>query len=344
MYDKIKSLYKKNQYFQRNTMKSFLLEKIGAVSDDENSILSGLDIDRTIYTGAPDFIVNADKLLKGGQNIAVRTHTRFTDFPEHKHNYLEMMIVLSGKITHIIAGESVTLTKGDILILNKHVSHSIKRASTHDIGVNIIISDGFVESLSADLAYSVFSEMVLQNSKVGGSGIYLCFGSDGNTQIENIIENLLFELIEYSADDKILRYTTALLFDYLSRKSKKLLKLASRIPDKNGLRRREILGYIQSNYKTATLTELAERMFLTPPYLSKTINDVFGKGFKELLFEERMRRAIELVTKSNVPIGAVIESIGYENESYFHKEFKKHTGMTPLKMRKQSRSERDGAV
>ena len=325
-------------------MESFLLEKISMVSDEENAILSGLEIDRTLYTGARDFVVNADKLLKGGRSISVRTHTRFTEFPEHKHNYLEMMIVLSGSITHVIAGETVTLTKGDILILNKHVSHSIKRAGALDIGVNIIISDSFVESLSEDLADTVFSEMAEQNSKLGGSGIYLCFGSDGNTQIENIIENLLFELIEYSADDRILRYTTALLFDYLTRKSKKLLKIASRTPDKNGMRRREILSYIQSNYKAATLTELSKRMYLTAPYLSKMINDVFGKGFKELLFEERMRRAVDLITKSNIPIGNIIESVGYENESYFHKEFKKHTGMTPLKMRKQSRSERGGAV
>ena len=159
-------------------MESFLLEKISMVSDEENAILSGLDIDRTLYTGARDFVVNADKLLKGGRSISVRTHTRFTEFPEHKHNYLEMMIVLSGSITHVIAGETVTLTKGDILILNKHVSHSIKRAGALDIGVNIIISDSFVESLSEDLADTVFSEMAEQNSKLGGSGIYLCFGSD----------------------------------------------------------------------------------------------------------------------------------------------------------------------
>ena len=324
-------------------MEKFLLEKIGTVTDEENAILSGLHIDRTIYTGAPDFIINADKLLRGGRSIAVRTHTRFTDFPTHKHNYLEMMIVLSGSITHVIAGESVTLEKGDILVLNKHVSHSIKQAGVSDIGVNIIISDSFVESLSEDLSETVFSELVLHNSKLSGSGIYLCFGAEGNTQIENIIENLLFELTEYSADDKILRYTTALLFDYLSRKSKKLLKIASHTPDKKGLRRREILSYIQSNYKTASLTELAERTFLTAPYLSKLISDAFGKGFKELLLEERMRRAIDLITKSDMPIGQIIDSIGYENESYFHKEFKKHTGVTPLKMRKQGGEERSSS-
>ena len=50
-------------------------------------------------TGVEDFVERfqeADKLLRGGRSISVRTHTRFTDFPTHKHNYLEMMIVLSG--------------------------------------------------------------------------------------------------------------------------------------------------------------------------------------------------------------------------------------------------------
>ena len=320
-------------------MEEFLLKKLAMVTSEEEALLSGLDIDRNLYTARGEFIVNAGKLLQNGRSIAVRTHTRYTPFPEHKHNYLEMMIVLSGSITHVIADEELTLSRGDILILNKHVSHSIKRAETPDIGVNIIFSDSFIESLSAELDETVFSEMVNQNSKPSGSGIYLAFSSDGNRQIENIIENLLFELTEYTADDRILRYTTSLLFDYLSRKSKKLLRIASRTPDKNGMRRREILGYIQGNYRGASLTELASRMFLTPPYLSKLINDIFGKGFKELLFEERMRRATELIMNTDIPIGKIIESVGYENESYFHKEFKKQTGKTPLKARKTKRSD-----
>lgn len=315
-------------------MESFLLNKLAAITREEKEILSGSSLNRDIYANDGDFVIDADRILSGGRSIAVRTHTRYADFPEHKHNYLEMMIVLSGSILHTIAGEDLTLSRGDILILNKHVSHSIKKADTSDIGVNVIISDNFIESLAADLSETVFSELIRQNSISSGSGIYLCFSSNGNSQIDNIIENLLFELTEYTADDRILRYTTALLFEYLSRKSKKLLKIASRTPDKNGMRRREILGYIQGNFRNATLSELADKMFLTPPYLSKIINEIFGKGFKELLLDERIRRATELVVKTDIQIGEIIESVGYENESYFHKEFKKRTGLTPLKMRK----------
>ena len=315
-------------------MEEFLLKKISAVSEEEKRILSGELLDKRLYSTAADFVVDTDKMAHDGRDISIRTHTRYTDFPFHRHNYLEMMIVLSGNITHIISEEEITLTEGDIIVLNKHVSHAIKKTDTPDIGVNIIISDNFAKSLSGELSETVFSELAKQNSESDGNGIYLCFNTKGNKQISNIIENLLFELTEYSPDMQILRYTTGLLFEYLSKKSEKLLTHASTLPDRNATRRAAILGYIRSNYRDATLAELSEIMFLTAPYLSKITTELFGKSFKELLVEERMRKAHELITKTDLQIGDVISVVGYENESYFHREFKKRTGLTPLKMRK----------
>ena len=316
-------------------MDEFLLGQISMISEEEERILSGIPLDRELYTSNSDFVVSSDKMTGGMRDITVRTHTRYTSFPLHRHNYLEMMIVLSGNITNHISGETITLGEGDILILNKHVSHSIDRAETPDIGVNIILSDNFMDSLSKELAETVFSELAEQNAKSDGSGIYLCFSTKGNKQISNIIENLLFELLEYSSDMQILRYTTALLFDYLSRNSGTLLRIASRLPDRDGMRKSAILGYIRSNYRTATLKELSELIFLSAPYLSKIISEYFGKSFKELLFEERMARATEMIKKTGLPIGDIINSVGYENESYFHREFKRRTGKTPLSLRKE---------
>lgn len=317
-------------------MENFLIEKLSVVTDEEKGILSGSELDRGLYTADSDFIVHTDKLMHG-RDIAVRTHTRYTDFPLHRHNYLEVMIVLSGSITHEIQGESITLSDGDIIILNKHTSHSIKRADTLDIGVNVIISDGFAQSLASELSETVFSKLAEENARPDGKGVYLCFSTKGNKQIANIVENLLFELIEYSADMQILRGTTSLLFNYLSRKSGKLLKLASTIPDRDARRRAEILSYVRSNYLSATLAELSEIMFLTPPYLSKTVKALFGKSFKELLLDERIRRAGEMIRSTDLPISDVISSVGYENESYFHRQFKKIIGVTPLVYRKLER-------
>lgn len=68
------------------------------------------------------------------------------------------------------------------------------------------------------------------------------------------------------------------------------------------------------------------------------ISEYFGKSFKELLLDERMKRAEELVLKSEIPISRLIEAVGYENESYFHKEFKKRYGQSPLALRRQPKN------
>ncbi len=315
-------------------MEEYLLSKISAITEEEQQILAGAELERERYAVGADFIVTSGRITGKAKDITVRTHTRYVDFPMHKHNYLEVMIALSGSITHIIEGEELTLCKGDILILNKHISHSIKKADTYDIGVNVIIADSFMDSLSAELADTVFSQLIRENSKSEGAPTYLCFRTGENKQIGNIIENMLFELTEYRSDMKILRRTVSLLFDYLSLKSEKMLRASSYPADRESERKKTVAAYIKGNFRTATLSELSELMYLSSPYLSKLIKEYFGMSFKELLLRERIERARELFVKTQLPISDIIHSIGYENESYFHREYKKAVGKTPLASRK----------
>ena len=320
-------------------MEKFLIEKISKITDEERQLLSGTRLQAHRYSHGDDLsVVTTEKISKKPGDITVRTHTRYADFPLHKHNYLEMMIVLGGSVTHIIDGEEITLHKGDILVMNKHVAHSIKMADTPDIGVNIIISDSFAESLLAELSDTVFATLAKENSKNEGVGIYICFSTGENKQIENIIENMLFELTEYTTDIKVLRGTVGLLFDYLSLKSDKMMTKTNLSPGKDEERKKQIIAYIKENYQKASLENLSERLFLTPPYLSSLISKYFGCGFKQLLLSERINKAEELFIKSDLTIGEIINRVGYENQSYFHKEYKKAKGKSPLATRKAAKA------
>lgn len=50
-----------------------------------------------------------------------------------------------GSITHCIEGKELVLHKGDVLMLNQQVVHSIKRADYQDIGINFIALPEFFE-------------------------------------------------------------------------------------------------------------------------------------------------------------------------------------------------------
>lgn len=319
-------------------MEKYLLDILSRESEEEAGILGGEVLNRKIYTGGDEFVVNEARLFGPRRTISARTHTRYVDFPEHKHNYVEMMIVLSGSITHVIEGKELTLSKGEVLVMNKHLSHSVKRSGKDDIGVNVIMSDRFIDGVAAELSGTVFSSLIKENAKYEGAPIYLSFTTAGYKHVENIIENLLFELTERGEDAGIMTGTVSILLRYLSIENNKLLKGGNAIADKDEGRRMEILSYVKSSYRTASLSELSERLYLTVPYLSKITTELFGKSFKELVVDERMARAKAAFETTALSIGDIIRSVGYENESYFHREFKKRYGQTPLSIRKLART------
>ena len=160
-------------------MEKYILDILSRESEEESGILGGEVLNRKIYSGGEDFVVNEARLFGAGRGISARTHTRYTDFPLHRHNYVEMMIVLSGSITHRIDGEPFTLSTGEVLIMNKHVSHSVERSGKDDIGVNIIMSDRFIYGVTSELAGTVFSSLIKENAKENGSPIYLAFRTGG---------------------------------------------------------------------------------------------------------------------------------------------------------------------
>lgn len=315
-------------------MEEFLLKKLTALTNEElerYDMLAMGEIDEN------SIVINDARLTHGKSDIIVLPHTRYTPTPRHKHTYVEIMIVLSGEVSHTVGGTSVKLCAGDILFMNRHVIHSIEKTAEGDLAVNIIMTSAFLDVLTSELCNTVFFDFLKENAKPDGLGIYLHFRAGGKRQIENLVENILFELTEYQTSTAILTRSVALLFHYLSLKSRELLESGNASVDKENARRMEIMSYISENYRSASLTELADRLYLSAPYMSKTVKESFGKSFKELLVEERIKRARELFCTTDIPIGDIIRSLGYENESYFHREFKKRCGVTPLVMRRQAK-------
>ncbi len=315
-------------------MEKHLLELLSKLSDEEADILGGESLNKKIYSSGDKFIINNSRLFGSDGDIGVRTHTRYTAFPTHKHNYVEMMIVLQGCVRHNVDDEIIELSRGEILMLNKHMPHSIERSGEGDIGVNIIMSDRFISSMSAELSGTVFSSLMKENAKPDGKPMYLYFTSADKKYITNTIEDLLFELTGERADVAVMSKTVSLLLTYLSLENEELLKSGSEPQDKESRRKMEIVSYIKTNYRTASLTELGDRLYLSTPYLSKAVKLYFGKSFKELVVEQRLETAKHLLTTSSMPIGDIIRAVGYENESYFHRAFKARFGMAPLQIRK----------
>lgn len=320
-------------------MQRELLEKLKEITDEERAILSGEHhVKRELYTSGQDFTVDSKKMLKEGKLIAVRTHTRFIDFPVHRHNYIEVLYVCEGELVNIIDGRRVVVKKGELLFLNQFTRHEIQRAGENDIAINFMILPEFF-----DVAYTMagsnnvladFLVNVLRQNEEKGE--YLHFRVAEVLQIQNLLENMIYSLVTGRGDQNRINQTTmGLIFLYLL---DSVQYAEMRVPNQyENMISMTTLDYIEQNYKTATLTELCVRLHLPMHVLSKMIKKNTGFNFKELLQRKRMNKAIELMCETELPISDIIAAVGYENGSYFHRVFREKYHVTPRAFREINR-------
>ena len=81
----------------------------------------------------------------------------------------------------------------------------------------------------------------------------------------------------------------------------------------------------------------AEKLCLTPKYLSKLIRQASGRSAPDWIDSFVILEAKNLLKYSNISIKEIVFRLHFPNQSVFYKFFKTHAGMTPSEYRKSTR-------
>lgn len=101
---------------------------------------------------------------------------------------------------------------------------------------------------------------------------------------------------------------------------------------------RQIKRYINDNYaENLELSVLADRFGFSYHYLSSYFSRQTKEGFSEYLNKIRIEKAIDLLKESELPIAQISGEVGYADQSYFCRVFKRNTGETPSGYRRNHR-------
>ena len=91
-----------------------------------------------------------------------------------------------------------------------------------------------------------------------------------------------------------------------------------------------VLQYIREHFnEDLTLNTIAEKLFLNPGYISRTVKEQTGKNCTDIIAEFRIQRAVWLLENTGLYVYEVAEQVGYKNLKYFYRIFKKYTGKAP---------------
>lgn len=92
----------------------------------------------------------------------------------------------------------------------------------------------------------------------------------------------------------------------------------------------DIKNQLDTNYtELLQLDDLAKSYSFTKQYLNKMFKKEYQYPIHEYLLKTRMERAAYLLKNTSMDIKEITVSVGYSDQSYFSKVFKKHFGVSP---------------
>jgi AraC-like DNA-binding protein len=238
----------------------------------------------------------------------------------HKHESAEILFIQEGKANYVLNGETFTVKRGDLLLINSNIEHeavscvdsSLKGYSLTFSGLHLsLLPEGFITPLN---------EMPILNVQ------------DQHITIQKYIEDIHeeFKNNDPGSQDIISSLLKTLIIKILRILCCKNSGQNASISDK-------VKKYISENYnRDISLNELANIVFVNPYHLAHTFKDETGSSPIQYLITYRIEVAKTLLLSTNSPISEIASIVGYPNANYFNLLFKKYTGYSPGKFRKKT--------
>ena len=173
------------------------------------------------------------------------------------------------------------------------------------------------------VALCIFVAIIVRKNRVLTAAHRMIIEKNEELQIQNTRNNELREryldAVEQLPEERKARYKAGISDGDIDIMVKKITEVFENIEDISN--------------PAFNLNTLVAKVGSNTTYVSWVINEIYGKSFKGLLNEYRVREVARRLTDrknfGHLTIQAIYESVGYNSASNFIKSFKAVMGMTP---------------
>ena len=131
-------------------------------------------------------------------------------------------------------------------------------------------------------------------------------------------------------------YTNSILLQIFSELSTDVLQKESRT--QRSLMAEEIRYYLEMKYSEhLMITEAASDLGIHPNYLTAVFRKRFGITPKQFLTERKINKACQLLSDTDLPVGMIAQTLGFDDQMAFSKVFKKYMKVSPSAFRQEQR-------
>lgn len=251
---------------------------------------------------------------------------------EHFHTYCELFYLKTGNCTYSVNGKQFHLQPGDIFIAAPGENHCTKYEGTVPCERIVIYCEVPV------LGEEYLGKHRELREKLSTSG-KIIISKKGRTQLDNFIDMMLLENYmpdDYSSESLVLFFKQVLL--WIERYG---IFIYEPVDTSSGIDGdiETTMRLVAENYANPlTLEEAADKVGLSPTYLSKKFKKETGKTFSDYLNYIRLRQACQMLLTTDDSVTEIAFNCGFNSSNYFKDCFKRCFGVSPRVYKTQSKN------
>jgi YesN/AraC family two-component response regulator len=257
------------------------------------------------------------------------------NLPYHYENTYQILFVLKGKILYKVGTREYEVSKGGIIVLNTLEEHTLKVLEYPYERYLIQIRPEYFQN---EVKYP---EVIALFIKRPADFFHLLTVSE---PVWNSLYDIVLEMEqEYKGKKKYwdiyiganLRRMFIILF-------RECTDILSGIKLGSGVRiAYNIMNYLNHHYtEDITIDKVALALFMNKDYMAHLFRDETGYSLIGYVISLRINRAKLLLSETDKSISDIAVECGYSDFTYFSKQFKKHTNLSPSKFRKEAYQQR----
>ena len=255
-------------------------------------------------------------------------------YPEHYHDFVEFVYILSGNCVHVINGESYPVKRGNMIIINYNQSHSFFGTPDTEY-IEILMKPEYINEALVDQenAFALLNLSEFENFReiLDMEKCCVSFSTEQRRWVEQTIIMMKNEMTAKEPGYELviksqLNYLITVLFRKMS--------LFSQDEKFTGISKQLLLYIRQHSAEKLTLPAVAEKCWYNPTYFSRLFKEHTGMTFTAYLNKIRIENAAALLRSTHMKVEDICFTVGFSDKSRFYKCFQEHTKMTPYQYRK----------
>ena len=232
----------------------------------------------------------------------------------------QFTVVLAGKGTLNYNGQNYHLESGDCFFIDCRTPHSYQSDGAEPWELNWVHFNG----CTTEEYYKLFSAQLPP-----------VFHPVSTTKFVSTLQELMRLNAETYADTEVL--TSGMLANLLT-----MLLTVNSISEETDTalqaKLKTVLAYIDANFTTeVSLDDLSRRFYISKYYLTREFKRAYGETIFQHIIGLRINYAKRLLRFTDKPVEEISELCGFNDQSYFSKQFKKAENVTCLAFRRRWR-------